>query len=278
MTGIVQQVAARVSADALEEHLERHAVVQILAGMNLEAGVDAVFLEYVENRTPAPRQLVECSLDQTGRPLRPGIEVGPREGTRERGMLGYAEPARRSRRELHLLDRPRGPRRPIAADFGRRESVEWGVVRGMHGHQLALQMRRQLRHLEPALGKDALYFVTVGLALGRFAEVEQAAIPAGDLHALEAEPRGPAGDGLQVVERRRIARELRQENGRPFDRPHRASSREGERKLRQKQILRCAQDDMLGRAFLKKEIGCHAEMLAVDTFVVTATRPMANAR
>jgi len=35
---------------------------------------------------------------------------------------------------------------------------------------------------------------------------------------------------------------------------------------------------MLGRAFLKKEIGCHAEMLAVDTFVVTATRPMANAR
>src|SRR5258708_24606725 len=39
VTGIVQQVAARVSADALEEHLERHPVVQILAGMDLEAGV-----------------------------------------------------------------------------------------------------------------------------------------------------------------------------------------------------------------------------------------------
>src|SRR6266446_2217409 len=111
MTGIVQQVAALVSTDALEEHLERHAVVQILPGMNLEAGVDPVFLEHVENRAPAPRQLVERRLDQTGRPLRPGIEVGPGESTRKRRVLGYAEPARRTRRELHLLDRPGSPRR-----------------------------------------------------------------------------------------------------------------------------------------------------------------------
>src|SRR5213083_2050084 len=201
VTGIVQQVAAFVTADALEEHLERHAVVQILAGMDLEAGVDPVFLEHVENRAPAPRQLVERRLDQTGRPLRPGIEVGPRQGTREGRMLGHAEPARRARRELHLFDRPGGPRRGIAADFGRREGVERGVVRGMDGHQLALQMRRQLGHLEAALRQDAFYLVTVGLALGGFGEVEQSGVPAGDLDALEAEPRGPAGDGLQVVER-----------------------------------------------------------------------------
>src|SRR6266566_4966597 len=139
-------------------------------------------------------------------------------------MLGHAEPARRARRELHLLDRPGGPRRRLPADFGRREGVERGVVRGMHGHQLALQMRGQLSHLEAALRQDAFYLVTVGLALGGFGEVEQSGVPAGDLDALEAEPRGPAGDGLQAVERRRIARALRQENGRPFDRPHRASS------------------------------------------------------
>ena len=128
-------------ADSLEEHLERHPVVQILARMDLEAGVDPVFVEHVENRAPAPRQLVEGRLDQTGRPLRPGIEVGPCQGTREGRMLGHAEPARRARRQLHLLDRPGGPRRRFAADFGRRERVECGVVRGMHGHQLALQMR-----------------------------------------------------------------------------------------------------------------------------------------
>src|SRR5260370_7062102 len=85
-------------------------------------------------------------------------------------------------------------------------------------------MRRQLGYLEPALGQNAFYLVTVGLALGGFGEVEQASIPAGDLDAFEAEPRGPAGDGLEIVEWRRIARELRQEYGRAFDRPHRAPS------------------------------------------------------
>src|SRR5437016_290856 len=103
VTGIVQQVAALVTAKALEEHLERHAVVQILAGMDLEAGVDAVFIEHVENRTPAPRQLVERRLDEALRALRPGIDVGPRQRTRKRGMLGHTNPARRPRRELHLL-------------------------------------------------------------------------------------------------------------------------------------------------------------------------------
>src|SRR6266550_3663918 len=241
VTGIVEQVAALVTAEALEEHLERHAVVQILAGMDLEAGVDAVFLEHVENRAPAPCQLVERRLDQTGRPLRPGIDVGPGESARERRVLGDAEPARRARRELHLLDCPGGPRRGLAADFGRRERVERGVVRGMDGHQLALQMRRQLGHLEAALGQDAFYLVTVGLALGGFGEVEEALIPAGDLDAFEAEPRGPAGDGLQAVERRRIPRELRQEYGRPFDRPHSASSPVKARGNRcKKQILRYA--------------------------------------
>ncbi len=221
VTGIVEQIAALVTADALEEHLERHAVVQILAGMDLEAGVDPVFLEHVENRTPAPRQLVERRLDETRRPLRPRIDVGPGESTRKGRVLGYAEPARGACRELYLFNRPGGPRRGLAADFGRREGVERGVVRGMDGHQLPLQMRRQLGDLQPALGEDAFYLVAVGLALGCFGEIEQASVPAGDLHALEAEPRGPAGDGLQAVERRRIARELRQENGRPFDRPHR---------------------------------------------------------
>ena len=204
--------------------------------MDFEAGVDAVFLEGVEDRTPAARQLVERRLDEAGRPLRPGIDVGPRQGAGEGSVLGKPEPARRARRTLDLLDRPRGPRGGVAADFGRGERIERGVVRGMHGHQLALQVRGQLGDLEAALGEDALHLVTVGLALGRRGEVEQPGVPGGDLDALEAQPRGPTGDGVQVIERRRIARELRQEYGRPLDRPHRASSREqmttcGERKI-----------------------------------------------
>src|SRR5438093_7331219 len=69
MAGMVQEIAALVPADAVEKHLEGHAVVQILTGMDLEAEVDARLLERVENRPPAPRQLIERRLDQTRRPL-----------------------------------------------------------------------------------------------------------------------------------------------------------------------------------------------------------------
>src|SRR5437867_901236 len=116
MAGIVQDVATLVTADAVEEHFEGHSVMQILARMDLEAGVDALVLEHIENRAPAPRQLVERRL-----------------------------------------------------------------------------------------------------------EVKEPLVPAWDLHSLEAEPGSPVGDGRQAVERRRVAGELRQENGRPFDRLHRVS-------------------------------------------------------
>src|SRR5216117_1366779 len=78
VTGIVQQVATLVTAHALEEHLERHPVVQVLTGVDLEADVDPALVEDVENRAPAPRQLVERRLDETGWPLRPGVEIRPR--------------------------------------------------------------------------------------------------------------------------------------------------------------------------------------------------------
>src|SRR5256884_1443849 len=127
MAGIVQEIAALVPADAIEKHLERHAVVQILTGMDLEAEVDACFVERVENRPPAPRQLVERRLDQTRRPLGPGIEIRPRQGAGERRMLGDAEPARRTRRQFQLLDRPGGTRLRLPAHRLSRESVERSV-------------------------------------------------------------------------------------------------------------------------------------------------------
>src|SRR5207253_6174017 len=99
MAGIVQEITALVPADAVEKHLEGHAVMQILTGMDLEAEVDARLLERIENRPPAPRQLIERRLDQTRRPLGPGIEIRPRHRARERRMLGDAEPARRPRRD-----------------------------------------------------------------------------------------------------------------------------------------------------------------------------------
>src|SRR5439155_896548 len=176
-----------------EEHFEGHAIVQILARMDLEAGVDALVLEHIENRAPAPRQLVERRLDQTSRPLRPGIEIGPCQRARKGRVLGNAEPPRRPRRQLDLLDRPGSTRLRLSAHLRSRESVKRGVVGRMHGDQLALQMRRQLRHLEPALGQHAPHLVAVRLALGCLLEVEEPPVPAWDLHSLETEPGSPSG-------------------------------------------------------------------------------------
>jgi hypothetical protein len=91
----------------------------------------------------------------------------------------------------------------------------------MDGDQLALEVGRQFSHLQAALLQYPFDLVAIGLALGGLLQVEQAAVPGRDLQPLEAESRGPVGDGGQAVERRRIAGELRQKDRGPLDRPHR---------------------------------------------------------
>jgi hypothetical protein len=50
------------------------------------------------------------------------------------------------------------------------------------------------RDLNASTLEDALDLVAIGIALGGPGKVEQAAVPARDLHALVAEIGGPAGD------------------------------------------------------------------------------------
>jgi hypothetical protein len=64
-------------AALVEEHLVGGAVEEVLAGMDLVADVDAVLLGDVEDRRPAPGQLLERGVDQPRRPLRPRIDEGP---------------------------------------------------------------------------------------------------------------------------------------------------------------------------------------------------------
>src|SRR5690606_27128025 len=83
VTRIEQDVRAPMAADRVEEALERDTVVQVLARMDLEADVDARFVERVEDRPPTPRELREAFLDETGGPLRPRIHRVPQERARE---------------------------------------------------------------------------------------------------------------------------------------------------------------------------------------------------
>jgi hypothetical protein len=55
-------LAGLVALHAIEKHLERLAVEDVLARMHFEAAVLAVRLEDVEDRFPALRELVETRL------------------------------------------------------------------------------------------------------------------------------------------------------------------------------------------------------------------------
>jgi len=70
VAGIEQDAAALVLAHALEEAFEAGAVVQVFAGLDFVAEVDAVVLAGIEDRPPAARQLIECCIDQARRRLR----------------------------------------------------------------------------------------------------------------------------------------------------------------------------------------------------------------
>ncbi len=91
VTWVIQEIAARMSSKQIEKYLERSAIVQVFTRMNLEASINAILIEDIEDRFPSLSQLCKGSLNQPVRTLRPRIEIGPREGARESRMLAQPE-------------------------------------------------------------------------------------------------------------------------------------------------------------------------------------------
>src|SRR6266481_810438 len=87
----------------------------------------------------------------------------------------------------------------------------------MHRDQLALQMSGELGEMECVSGQGIEHLFTIGLALCGQLQVEQAAVPGWNLHALVAQTAHPARDILQVVERSRVTGKLGQEDCRALD-------------------------------------------------------------
>ena len=211
MRRVVDHVAPRVPVHPFEEHLEGRAVEQVLARMDLVADVDAGLVRGVEQRPPAPRQLVECGIDQPRRPLRPRIDERPGQCAREGRHRRQAHASGRLDRQAHLFVRPLLPRLRVAPHLRRGESVEHRVVGRMDGDELPLQMGRELGDLDPVGPRHAHELVAIVLRRRRLLEVDQPAVPGRHLHAEVAKPGGPLGDRVPRVERRRVAGELRQE-------------------------------------------------------------------
>jgi hypothetical protein len=53
VAGVEEDAATRVIVYALEEHLEGYTVVEVFAGVDLEAEVQVGFVEGIEDGTPA---------------------------------------------------------------------------------------------------------------------------------------------------------------------------------------------------------------------------------
>src|SRR5690606_34569463 len=124
MARVVQDAGTRVSADRVEEALERHAVVQVLAGMDLEAQIDARLVERVENRAPAAAELGEAFVDETRGTLRPRIHRVPQQRARERRMRFEPEMRARTCGRAKLLSGPGRPPARIVAHGLVRERCE----------------------------------------------------------------------------------------------------------------------------------------------------------
>ena len=217
---VVEDVGARVVVDRIQEPLEGGAVEQILARVQLVAGVDPRVVEGVEDRAPAAGELVEGLLDQAGRALRPGVHVGPGQGPGEGGHGGQAEVAAGLGGRAQLALGPFAPAGRVG-QLGRGEGGEQPVVGRVHRQELALQVGGEFGDLQPALGQPALDVVAVGLAVGGQLDVEGRADAGRHLHPLVAERGGPAGQAVQGVERRLRAQELGQEDAGAFQGSHR---------------------------------------------------------
>ena len=87
-------------------------------------------------------------------------------------MRREPEAARRLRRFMHRIHRPGLALGRIAAHFGHGESVKTGVIGGMHGDALALQMSRKLRNCDAVGGGDTGKFIAVILTFGGQVEIE----------------------------------------------------------------------------------------------------------
>ncbi len=223
VAGVVQNVGALVATDHPEEALEGCAVVQIFAGVQFVADIDAGLVEGIQNRQPAPAQFLKSLIDQPRRPLRPGIEERPRQRARKSRVRIQAQVAAGFGRKKQLVRRPRLAGFHVACQLRRRKAFQQCVEGRVAGHQLPLQVRGKLGDRKPGITHHAANFIAVGLAFGGQFQIEQAPILGRNLHPGKSQARRPLRHSLERVEGRRILCKLRQKNSRSFDRLHRFS-------------------------------------------------------
>src|ERR1700754_377797 len=106
VAGVEKDGGARVVPHRLEKALEGGAVVEILAGVEFIADIDAGLVESIEDGSPTLPEFREGFLDQPSGALWPRVEQMPGQRAGESCMRSQAEMLARARCKLELLHGP----------------------------------------------------------------------------------------------------------------------------------------------------------------------------
>ena len=123
-------------------------------------------------------------------------------------------------RHHQLIDRPFLPLGGIAANLGGCERISWNIEGGVERYKLTLQMARKFCDLQTMLCECTPKIIAIGLAFGSQFQINDARIPAWNLHAVKAFARCPSGQAVERVEGGFIGRKLREKNAGAFNRTH----------------------------------------------------------
>ena len=168
--------------------------MKIFARVQFEAKVNPRRIKRIQNWLPALRQFLKRRLDQSRRPLRPWINVGPSQRARK-CHVGLDSQIRRSfRRKQKLFGSPCLPRGRISSNGFRSEAVKCRVICRMYRHQLPLQVRRKLRKCNAACREGAQNLVAILAIFRRALQIEKPRVPRRNLHPFVAKPRRPFGN------------------------------------------------------------------------------------
>ena len=217
---IVEHAGPLMAADPLEEHLIGDAVMQVFAGVDLEADVDADILRMVEDRFPALCQFVEGCLDQAGGALRPWVDIRPGQRPRKGRDGRQAKVCRGGQRLAELVHRPLLTRLRPAAHGLRGKPVEQKIIGRMHGNELALQMGGQFGENRTVCAQPPGQLLRVIARGGRKADIHQAHVARRHLQADIAAIGCPPGEPVERVEGGLVPDELSQEQAGALHRLH----------------------------------------------------------
>ena len=181
--------------ELLEQALCGVVVEGYLGGMHLEAVLDAILAEDLQDGAPQVVYLLESALYHLLCGLREGVHVLPDGRTHEARHAIGAQLGGSNGCRLHRPDGPSPDAIGVVGQFGRGEVVQARVV--VVAYALARYMRAKRFHHKAVSLENGLYLLHIGIVLGCPNGVQMVA-PSGEFDAVVAHLGGLTAQSVQV--------------------------------------------------------------------------------